>query len=53
MESNIRPRRAARAKTATLGREVWGTLAIRRQVAFAAHVARLPEEREVNIVQWE
>lgn len=49
----VRRRNAVGSKNAALAHQVWGMLAIRRRVAFAGDVARLPDARLVKIVQWD
>lgn len=48
----IRRGRAAWEKNAALGHEMWDSVAIKRQVVFASHVARLAGTRLVKVVLW-
>lgn len=49
-EHFVRNRQQTRKINEAAGHHFWGSLASKRQPTFAGHVARLPEDRVVNVV---
>lgn len=48
VEHFTRNRRQARSRNQEAGHRLWGPLVLKRQLAFAGHVARLSDDRLVN-----
>lgn len=50
VEHLVSNRRQARGRNEAVGHNLWGRLALNKQLTFAVHVARLPEGRMVKVV---